>query len=39
MTCKDIPGHADIRTTEIYATVLAESRMKQIKKLDYGDAL
>jgi integrase len=39
MTVKDILGHADIRTTEIYATVLAESRMKQIKKLNYGDSL
>ncbi len=32
---RDILGHADIRTTEIYAQVLAETRSREIKKLSY----
>ena len=32
---RDILGHSDIRTTEIYAKVLAETRAREIKKLSY----
>lgn len=32
---RDILGHTDIRTTEIYAKVLAKTRSREIKKLSY----
>lgn len=34
-TVKEILGHADIRTTEIYAQVLAETMEKEMQKLSY----
>lgn len=38
-TVKEILGHSDIRTTEIYAEVLAEQMQKEMVKLtyDFGD--
>jgi integrase len=34
-TVKEILGHTDIRTTEIYAQVLAETMSKEMQKLNY----
>jgi site-specific recombinase XerD len=34
-TVKEILGHTDIRTTEIYAQVLAETMPKEMQKLNY----
>jgi len=34
-TVKEILGHSDIRTTEIYAQVLAKTMQKEMKKLSY----
>jgi len=34
-TVKEILGHTDIRTTEIYAQVLAETMEKEMQKLNY----
>lgn len=34
-TVKEILGHTDIRTTEIYAQVLAETMTKEMQKLSY----
>ena len=34
-TVKEILGHTDIRTTEIYAQVLAETMSKEMQKLSY----